>query len=94
MRQLLLKLRKEGWLRTEALDVKAAAAISYCLRDRLFLSKRLPHVTSAWDLSMVETKWKHVSLQRIAVSMQASAAFLREDQTSCFVGHPLPMDDK
>ena len=44
--------------------------------------------TSAQDLSMAETQWKDMSLQRIAVSMKTSAASLQEDQTSCFVEHP------
>ena len=45
VRQLLLKLRKERCLRTEALDIETTAAIAHCLEDRLFLSRILPQVS-------------------------------------------------
>ena len=50
--------------------------------------------TSAYDLSMVDMKENDVNLQHIAVLMRASAAFLREDQTSSFAKPPLSMNDK
>ena len=50
--------------------------------------------TSAWDLSMAETKCRDANSQRIAVSMKASAVFLREDQTSRFEEKLLSMNNK
>ena len=52
------------------------------------------HHTSAWDLSMAEIKCKAVDSQRIVVSMKASAAFPRGDQTSCFAEWDLSTVDK
>lgn len=87
VRQLLLKLREERWMCTEALDVEAAATIICCLEYRLFLSQCLLSVSLSSHCCGLTVR--RASLQHIVVLTTVSASLLYVGPPFFSTAHPV-----